>query len=140
MIKADLDSPEMELYYRPPDASAGATYSVSPRIAELAAFLGRGTDPDNPVPGLGFSYSQVVGALHQIWRQKYLEADFRPEQDRILAAIIQQQRRGLVMDRPEFDTDVGTAIDALEPPAAFEQPLPLPDTADDPGTTGTGPR
>ncbi len=139
MIKADVDSPEMELYYRPPDASAGATYRVSPRIAEVAAFLGRGTDPDNPVPGLGFSYSQVVGALHQIWRQKYLEADFRPEQDRILAAIIQQQRRGLVMDRPEFDTDVGTAIDALEHPAA-DQPQPLPDTADDSGTTGTGPR
>jgi hypothetical protein len=139
MIKADLDSPEIDLYYRPIGAASGATYRVSPRITELARFLGRGTDPENPLPGLGFSYSQVVGALHQIWRQKYVEADFRPEQDRILAAIIQQQSRGLVTDRPEFDTDVGTAGDALEAPDAFEQP-PLPDAADDPGPRGTRPR
>ncbi len=107
MIKSDLGDPQLEVYYRPPDALQGSAYLVSPQLPELVAFLGHTTVADNPLPGLGFSYSQVVGVLHQIWRQGYLKADFRPEQDRILAAIIRQTRRGLVTERPEFDTEVG---------------------------------
>jgi hypothetical protein len=62
----------------------------------------------------------VVGVLHQIWRQGYLEADFRPEQDRILAAILRQQRRGMVTERPEFEDVLG----GPESPAAAEPQRP----------------
>ena len=51
---------------------------------------------ESPDPGLDLSYSEVVGAVHQIWRQGYIKADFKAEQDRILAAIaksIQKQLR-----------------------------------------------
>jgi hypothetical protein len=86
MMMGDGEDEQVEVYYRPPDTSQGVTHLVDARIAELVRFLGRTTTPDNPLPGLGFSYSEVVGVLHQIWRQGYLEADFRPEQDRILAS------------------------------------------------------
>ncbi len=107
MMKSDPGERDLEIYYRPPESLVGATYLVDPRLVDLVQFLGQTTLADNPLPGLGFTYSQVVGVLHQIWRQGYLNADFKPEQDRILAAILRQQRRGLVTERPEFDTDVG---------------------------------
>ena len=108
MIRGDLDKDNVEVYYRPGDLLQGSTYWVDPRIAKIVQVLGHDTAPDNPLPGLGLSYSQVVSVLYQIWRQGYLEADFRPEQDRILASILRQRHRELVTERPEFDTDVDT--------------------------------
>ena len=99
---------DVEVYYRPRDLLEGSTYWVEPRLSELVQVFGHTTVADNPLPGLGLSYSEVVSVLYQMWRQGYLEADFRPEQDRILAAILRQQRRELVAERPEFDTDVET--------------------------------
>ncbi len=108
MIRSDVDRDDVEVYYRAGNLLQGSTYRVEPRIAALVQVFGHDTAADNPVPGLGLSYSQVVSVLYQIWRQGYLDADFRPEQDRILASILSQQRRELVTERPEFDTDVDT--------------------------------
>ncbi|MHC4419857.1 MAG: flagellar basal body P-ring protein FlgI [Planctomycetota bacterium] len=113
MMKRDLDQEQVEVYYRPTDATMGMTHLVDPRIPELVRFLGHTTTPDKPLPGLGFSYSEVVGVLHQIWRQGYLEADFRPEQDRILAAILRQQW-------PESPA----AGELQSPPAGPPEPVP----------------
>ena len=119
MIRGDLDKDDIEVYYRPRGAMQGSTYWVGPRLTELVSVLGRATIADNPQPGLGLSYSEVVSVLYQIWRQGYLEADFRPEQDRVLAAILRQRRRELVTERPEFDTDVAT-------PTISPEGIPLP--------------
>jgi len=108
MIRGDLDKEDVEVYYRPRHLLEGSTYWVKPRLSELVQVLGHTTVPDNPLPGLGLSYSEVVSVLYQMWRQDYLEADFRSEQDRVYAAILRQQRRELVAERPEFDTDVET--------------------------------
>ena len=118
MMKGDLGEDQIEIYYRPAGVVQGSSHAVSPRVAEIASFLGHTTLADRPSPGLGFSYSQVVGVLHQIWRQGYLDADFKAEQDRILAAIIRQQRRGLVEERPEFSET------EPEPPTAFPDERP----------------
>ena len=108
MIRGDLDKENVEVYYRPRGLLEGSTYWVEPRLSELVQVFGHTTVPDNPLPGLGLSYSQVVSVLYQMWRQDYLEADFKSEQDRVRAAILRQQRRELVAERPEFDTDVET--------------------------------
>jgi flagellar basal body P-ring protein FlgI len=131
MMMGDLDQAQVEVYYRPPDATLGVTHLVDAQIPELVRFLGHTTSPDKPLPGLGFSYSEVVSVLHQIWRQGYLEADFRPEQDRILAAILRQQRRGMITERPEFsDADLGRpetpAADQLHRPPAGPPRDPVP--------------
>ncbi|MHC4080683.1 MAG: flagellar basal body P-ring protein FlgI [Planctomycetota bacterium] len=130
MMKGDVEDKQVEVYYRPPDTTLGVTHLVDGRIPELVEFLGRTTTPDKPLPGLGFSYSEVVGVLHQIWRQGYLEADFRPEQDRILAAILRQQRRGMVTERPEFSEagldrpDSPAAGELRSPPVGPPEPVP----------------
>ena len=108
MIRGDLDKEKVEVYYRPRNLLEGSTYWVNPRLSELVQVFGHATVADNPVPGLDLSYSEVVSVLYQMWRQGYLEADFRPEQDRVLAAILRQRQRALVAERPEFDTDVET--------------------------------
>ena len=47
------------------------------------------------------TYGETVGALHQIWRQGYVTADFRAEQDRVLAAM----RRNTDGARQGLDTE-----------------------------------
>ena len=116
MIRGDLDKDDVEVYYRSGDLLQGSTYRVEPRIAKLIEIFGQDTAPDNPLPGLGLSYSQVVSVLYQIWRQGYLDADFRPEQDRILATILRQRHRELVTERPEFDTDVESPMPSSADP------------------------
>ncbi len=108
MIRGDLDKENVEVYYRPRGLLEGSTYWVEPRLSELVQVFGHTTVADNPLPGLGLSYSEVVSVLYQMWRQDYLDADFRSEQDRVRAAILRQQHRELVAERPEFDTDVET--------------------------------
>ncbi len=126
MIKGDLEHETIEVYYRLPDTNEGIIHRTNPKLAEFVEFLGHSTTVQRPLPGLGLSYSQVVGVLHQIWRQGYLKADFKAEQDRILAAIVRQERRDPVTERPEFRTD---EPESPEPPQARMKPEipPAPD-------------
>jgi flagellar basal body P-ring protein FlgI len=111
MLRADHGDEEIELYYREPGAAQGSINRVSPRIEQIAAFLGHRTTIESPSPGLDLSYAETVGALHQIWRQGYLKADFKAEQDRILAAILDRERTMDVVERPEFaEPDTGTNL------------------------------
>ena len=103
MIKSEHGSDEVEVYYRPVDAIEGYITWVDPRLGEFLQFLGHTTTVEKPEPGLGLSYGEVVGALHQIWRQKYIQADFKAEQDRILAAILIQLEEATTVERPEFE-------------------------------------
>lgn len=102
MIKAEATDEEVEVYYRSPTADQGLITRVDPELKEFVAFLGHTTTIEEPAPGLGLSYGETVGALHQIWRQRSIKADFKAEQDRILAAIMRQSEETPVVERPEF--------------------------------------
>ena len=62
---------------------------IAPNVAELVRKLGSIPEPDDngQVPGLGMTYSQVVGVLYQLSQGKYISADFvlqrAPEMQRI---------------------------------------------------------
>lgn len=101
-IVKDLDDETLEVYYRSPNSQKGSITKVSPNLYEFLFFLGHTSTVTDPRAGLGFSYGEAMGLIHQIWRQGYLKADFKAEQDRILAAIM-RQRRDISEDlRPEF--------------------------------------
>ena len=104
MIKGDKGDEQVEIYYRPPNSQEGIINRVEPDLEELVRFFGHQTTIEAPAPGLGLTYGQTVGALHQIWRQGYINADFKAEQDRILAAIVRQQGQRTIPQRPEFST------------------------------------
>lgn len=101
-IVKDLDDETLEVYYRSPSSQKGSITKASPTLYEFLFFLGHTSTVADPRAGLGFSYGETMGVIHQIWRQGYLKADFKAEQDRILAAIM-RQRRDISEDlRPEF--------------------------------------
>jgi len=89
-------------------------YTVSSSLPEFVYFLGHRSSIEQPDPGIGLSYGQTVGALHQIWSQGYLPVDFKAEQDRILAAIIAQEVGASIEERPEFSETPETTQPAEE--------------------------
>jgi hypothetical protein len=103
MIKADAGDEGVEVYFRPDDSTRGTIHKVEPGLLALVRFLGHETEIERPEPGLGLSYGEVVGLVHQIWRQGYLDADFKAEQDPILAAMMRTEPRLTPTQRPEFD-------------------------------------
>ncbi|MHC4947493.1 MAG: flagellar basal body P-ring protein FlgI [Planctomycetota bacterium] len=102
IVKGDVEEDLVEVYYRQTEADAGVINQVEPRLEPFVQFLGHTTTVEHPRIGLGLSYGETVGAIHQIWSQDYIDADFKAEQDRILAAIIRAQREAVVTERPEF--------------------------------------
>ena len=108
----------LEVFYRPDDGEA-ILKDVSPDLAEFTDFLAHSTTPEEPRAGLGLSYGRTVGALHQLWQQQYVAADFKAEQDRLLAAIQRLTEGGAPLSRPEFDTPPDEPVQTrfLEPTA-----------------------
>lgn len=107
-IKGDLDDKLVEVYHRQPDAQKGVILWTEPNLEQFVQFLGHATTIEEPAPGLGLSYGETVGVLHEIWIHHYVKADFRAEQDRILAAILRQQKESIVTERPEFNEAANT--------------------------------
>ncbi|MCI0630292.1 MAG: flagellar basal body P-ring protein FlgI [Phycisphaerales bacterium] len=122
MIKADKEEELVEVYYREPDAEQGVILRIEPDLETFVHFLGHTTTIEHPAPGLGLTYAQTVGAIHQIWSQKYINAAFRAEQDRILAAIMRLQTEDVVTERPEFTENEAPATDGGANPVAADQP------------------
>jgi hypothetical protein len=141
MITGDHGEKTINVYYRRPEADLGVALATEPNLESFVQFLGHTTTIEDPTPGLGLSYGDAVGALHQIWTQKYIKADFRAEQDRILAAIVRQRQATTVEDRPEFNepsiepiddgaSDLGRLPTSPEPVNAsgLNPTVPRPDT------------
>lgn len=114
MVKGAAGQDYVEVYYREDDATKGVISKVDPELKKFVPFLGRKTSSDLPSAGLDLSYSQTVGALHQMWSQRSIKADFKAEQDRLLAAILDNERASTVPDRPEFG-----GVTEPEQPASF---------------------
>ena len=102
MIQGDDPEEKVEIYYRDEDSAQGSIHEIDGDLESLIRFLGHETTVESPAPGIGLSYAQTVGALHQMWSQRHLAVDFKAEQDRILAAIMRRDRRTELVDRPEF--------------------------------------
>lgn len=115
MIRGDSEDPTVEVYFRAPDALEGVIHEVEPDLAGFIRFLGHTPVVQQPLPGLGMSYGEVVGILHQIWRQGYLAADFEAEQDPILAAMLRERPRLTPAERPEFGQDGHDDLPQPEP-------------------------
>ena len=81
-------------------------------------FLAHESTPEAPAPGLDLSYSKTISALHALWRQEYIEADFKVEQDRLLAAIQRLTSETSFVRRPDFEPET----EGEEPPRFIDQP------------------
>jgi uncharacterized protein YjeT (DUF2065 family) len=129
MVKADEGDPSLQVFYRPGNGAPPEVENSDPKLIELIPFLGHTTTIEKPTPGIGLSYAETIGALHQLWRAGYVPGDFKAEQDRILAAIIRAQKPDEEIERPEFD-DPGLEGEAETSAVAGAGTSPASDLAD----------
>jgi hypothetical protein len=128
LMKAEEGSPKIEIFYRERVGIEAQTDRVSPALPALVAYLGHKTTIEAPAPGIGLTYSETIGALHQMWKAGYIAADFKAEQDRVLSSILRAQKVESTADRPEFDADIPEIVD----PAASEDDMELPKPVEGP--------
>lgn len=102
MLTAEQYSDPIRLYYRDERTRVVSTMDEIPeRIPSLIELLAHQPSPEDPRPGLGFSYAQVVGALYEIAQDQGVKAAFTTEQDRLLADLLSAVQSDEVPIRPE---------------------------------------
>ncbi|MBY0112567.1 MAG: flagellar basal body P-ring protein FlgI [Phycisphaerales bacterium] len=103
MDAADESSP-VRLMYRDWKTGAVTKQEVDTDLVKLVEFFAHKPTPEDPRPGLGLSYSEVVGALYAIHRSGGMNANFATERDRLMAALTSLSG-GTRRERPETTTD-----------------------------------
>ncbi len=111
MFIADGGGEPMRVYYRTlPQMRSGepidgtsrvVTSEVAPDFLELIAFMAHEPTPEDPRPGLGLSYSETVGALYGLYKNKGFNAAFSTERDRLLEELTSMAMQSSVEMRPE---------------------------------------
>ncbi|MBS0187615.1 MAG: flagellar basal body P-ring protein FlgI [Planctomycetes bacterium] len=108
MINApDKDGP-IKLFYRDWKTDAITQQEVEADLPKLIEFFAHTPTPEDPRPGLGLSYSEVVGALYAIHKAGAMNCNFATERDRLVAALTaasagqRKERPETTKDRPEI--------------------------------------
>ena len=102
---APEDEEKIEVFFRPAKGGATRILETDANIHQFIEFLAHRTTPDDTKVGLNLSYSDTVGAIHEIWTQGYLKSDFKAEQDRLLASIRRHGTLTEYSDRPDFEVE-----------------------------------
>jgi len=119
IVKADEGDKFLEVFYRERADLPATVDRVKPDLGSLIGYFARRPTPDRPETGLNFSYSESISALHELWRLKYIDCDFRAEQDRILAEVLRDDRHEKDL-RPEFRPDGDTPNEEEAPKSLSE--------------------
>lgn len=119
IVKADEGDKFLEVFYRERPDLPAVVDRAKPDMSSLIGYFARRPTPDRPETGLNFSYSETVSALHELWRLKYVDCDFRAEQDRILAEVLRDDQREKDL-RPEFRPDGDTPNEEEAPKSLSE--------------------
>jgi hypothetical protein len=119
IVKADEGDKFLEVFYRERADLPATVDRVKPDLGSLIGYFARRPTPDRPETGLNFSYSESISALHELWRMKYIDCDFRAEQDRILAEVLRDDRHEKDL-RPEFRPDGDTPNEEEAPKSLSE--------------------
>lgn len=115
MLLAESESDQPRLFYRAVPGRAirldHARYTPAHQatletgIPDLIDFLSREWAPDQQLVGLGLTYSETVGALHEFHKSGALNAAFATERDRLIADLLASVDGQQVELRPETPGD-----------------------------------
>lgn len=125
LIRADRPDAPLSVFWRSRDGEAPVILEAPATVPEFTAFLAHDRTPESPLPGIGLSYAESIGALYSLWRAGYLPGDFKAEQDRILAAILRASEGEELESRPDFEE----LEDPDDPESGAVESLPLAGTA-----------
>lgn len=131
MLVAESTDDEPRLFYRAIPGRAiridhtqyAPTYQtvLDRGVPDLIDFLTREWVPDQQLVGLGLTYSEVVGALHEFYKAGALSASFATERDRLLADLLASSEGREIEVRPETPDDRSELV-------VFDQPEIVPTT------------
>jgi len=119
MLTAEEPTSNIRLYYRNARGGRPVERTVNRDVVELVRYLAQKPTPEDPEPGLGLTFSEVVGALYEMQRQDAIAAGFATERDKLLADLLRASERTTLADRPESD-DRPADADGIGRPIYFE--------------------
>lgn len=123
MLTCDSPTDDYRVYYKMPDRvdELGDTWvgtAVSGKspseLTALVEFLAHTPSVEDPRPGLGMTYSEVVGALYAFQQGRVIDASFAVEDDPEQAKLLAQSSETAIPDRPDTKRD-GETIRVYEP-------------------------
>ncbi len=118
MLVADDANSPVRMYYRDDITRTTLTINEVPELLpELIKLFAHTPTPEDPRPGLGMSYSQVVGALYQIYDDRGVLAAFATEEDRLLADLLASVSSEEITMRPESDKADAVLVPVDDPSA-----------------------
>jgi hypothetical protein len=102
MLAADEEDAPIRVYYRDDKARRTFTHGDVPKtLPGLVQFLATEPTPGSRTRGLGLSYSQVVGALYEIYGELGMGMAFATEEDQLLASLLRTAQPDDIELRPE---------------------------------------
>ncbi|MFT5424110.1 MAG: flagellar basal body P-ring protein FlgI [Phycisphaerales bacterium] len=105
LVRDEVNGP-IRLYYRERESARPITLEDVPdTLAEFIKLLVHKPTPESPAPGLDLSYSEVIGVLYELNKQKVINAAFTTERDRLEADLRQAATDSQVQLRPETPED-----------------------------------
>lgn len=146
MVSAQGNADRVNVFYRDYRTGRATTNPVKASLPEFIEFLAHKSTPEEPEPGLGFTYSETVGALYEMVRHGAIPGVFVPETDRLALEIVRSAQTEAGADRPETEPEAspdetpGAKGDDSSPgapdaarvgarPAAAPRPVERPDTS-----------
>ncbi len=134
MLTADEGSEDVRVYYKPETAGRAMQQTVKGRLPRLIEYMARKTTPEDPRPGLNFSYSQVVGALSALQLAGGTRAAFATEGEKLKLELNSALSSAQMAQRPETPGDKQILVvqprpsespAAPDPTAAAPKPVPI---------------
>jgi hypothetical protein len=132
MLSAQGATSELRVRYRDPRTNQVTQTKCPEDIGEFVEFLAHKPTPEDPRPGLGMTYSQVVGVVYAMCPKanepvgggadpratSALAATFATEEDRLRAEIFEAAQATLLADRPENEAEAVKQADTVFRPTA----------------------
>lgn len=116
MLASDTQGDPIRLYYRDEKKRRTYTHSDAPdELPEFVEFLATEPTPGSVSRGLGLSYSQVVGALYEVYQDLGISVGFTTEQDQLLSDLLASAEQPDIEIRPEGPEDSVTMIPIDDP-------------------------
>jgi hypothetical protein len=130
MLVSDSPTDDFRMLYRTPEVTTETGDVIPGRMIQarvgsdlvsVIEFLARQSTPESPQPGLGLTYSEVVGALYAIQRGGATPATFAVENDILRGRLLAAANSNLTAERPETTADADK-IQIFNPVTTPEQP------------------
>jgi len=116
MLASDTKGDPIRLYFRNEKKRRTYTHSNVPSdLPTFVEFLATEPTPGSVNRGLGLSYSQVVGALYEMYQDLGLSAGFTTEQDQLLSDLLASVEQPDIAIRAEGPEDSITMMPVNDP-------------------------